>query len=160
GLDASAGYDATATLQLPHALSGFWYVVVATDSANAVFELDRTNNLRVSTGTVQVVPEPPDLVVANASAGAEVVAGSVDMGSWTVANQGEGDTVARSWFDNVYADTHDMLTGSAVLLGSFPHFGLLNPGAGYSQTQFVTVPISFLGAYNLFVVTDATDLVD
>src|SRR5262249_11934879 len=154
------GYDNTVTATLPHDLTGFWYVVVEADAGGAVFELDRTNNRRISTGTVQVLPEPPDLVVSAAGTVGQALAGSRVPLPRTPTNQGQGDPIVRSWVDNVYADTHAALTGSAVLLGSFPHFGLLNPGAFYLQTQLVTVPIGFLGDYNLFVVTDATDVVD
>ncbi len=75
--------------------------------------------------------------------------------TWTVTNQGSGDTAVSSWQDSVSADTGATLDQNAISLGSFTHNGLLEPGATYSQSQLVTIPISLSGAYNLFVETDS-----
>src|SRR5262249_6952541 len=57
--------------------------------------------------------------------------------------------------DKVYATTDATLGASRVLLGAFPHHGLLAAGASYSQTQLVPLPVSLSGPYNVFVVADA-----
>ncbi len=58
--------------------------------------------------------------------------------------------------DDVYIDASSTLDSNAVLLGSFTHTGLLDPGDSYSQSQLVTLPIDLLGSYNLFIVADAS----
>ena len=151
-LVAGSSYTNSVTTSLPNGLTGAYYVLVDTDSGNAVFELDKTNNWGASTGTVQVSTAPPDLVVSSASGPAAALAGSAILVNWTVANQGASDTAVSSWPDDVYADTSSAPDSNAVLLGSFTHNGLLNPGDSYSQSQLVTLPISLLGSYNLFVV--------
>ena len=153
---AGSSYTSTVTATLPTSLTGAYYVLVNTDSGNVVFELDKTNNWDASTGTIQVSMAPPDLVVASASGPAVALAGSAILLNWTVANQGGSDTAVTSWRDDVYADTSGTLDGNAVLLGSFTHTGLLNPGDDYSQSQLLTLPIDLLGSYNLFVVADAS----
>ena len=73
------------------------------------------------------------------------VAGSAILVNWTVTNQGSGDTVVSSWQDDVYVDTGTTLDSNAVLLGSFTHNGLLDPGGSYTQSQLVTLPINLSG---------------
>jgi hypothetical protein len=159
GLAAGAGYDNTVTGTLPNGLTGSYYVLVDTDNGNAVFELSKTNNWGATAGTTQVSAPPPDLTVTAGSAPAQSLAGSAVLVTWTVANQGTGDTALSAWVDNVYASTAATFDSTAVLLGSFPHYGLLGPGRSYTETQLVTLPINFLGGYNLFVVTNATGTV-
>ena len=65
-LDAGAGYASTVTETLPNGLSGTYFLVVDTDSGNAVFELNKTNNLGLSSG-IAVTSMPADLVVSAAS---------------------------------------------------------------------------------------------
>ena len=67
-LDAGGAYTNTVTRAAPQRLTGPSYIVVDTDSGNAVFELNKTNNLAVSTSAVQVSQAPADLVVSSASA--------------------------------------------------------------------------------------------
>ena len=155
GLVAGASYTRTISVTLPQNVTGSQYVLLDTDSSNVVYESDETNNWSTS-GVIQITSTPPDLVVTAASAPAKVLAGSAALVNWTVTNQGTGNTAVNSWQDNVYADTNATLDANAVLVGTFPHFGLLSPGASYNAAQLVTVPINFLGNYNLFVVTNAT----
>jgi hypothetical protein len=158
-LDAGAGYTNSITETLPNGISGAYYLLADTDSGNAVFELDKTNNWSASAGTIQVSSAPADLVVSAASAPSAALAGSAVLVTWTTTNEGLGDTAISSWQDDIYADTSATLTSQAVLLGSFTHVGLLNPGESYTQSELVTVPISFLGAYNIFVVANASKTV-
>jgi hypothetical protein len=154
-LDAGAGYDVhNVTETLPNGLSGMYYLLVDTDSGNAVFELDKSNNIAASPGTIQIKSAPADLVVSAANAPATALAGSAVLVNWTVTNLGSGDTVVTSWQDNVYADAGATVNDQSNLLGSFTHTGLLNPGDSYMQSQLVALPIKLLGAYNLFVVTN------
>ncbi len=73
--------------------------------------------------------------------------------SWTVANQGTGDTVATTWNDEVFASASADLS-SPILLGIFAHNGLLNAGQSYATSQPVSIPISLSGTYYVFVSTN------
>jgi hypothetical protein len=159
GLAAGKGYDNTVAGTLPNTLKGPYYVLVDTDSGNVVFELNKSNNWGASTGTTQVASAPADLSVTTGSAPAQTLAGSAVLVTWTVTNHGGGDTAVTAWVDNVYASASATFDASAVLLGSFPHYGLLKPGDSYSVTKLVNLPINLLGKYYLFIVTNATNTV-
>jgi RHS repeat-associated protein len=153
-LDAGASYQPTVTESLPNGLSGSYYLIVDADSGGVIFELDETGKLGASTAPIQVSSKPPDLIVSAAGAPPTAQAGATALVSWTVANQGTGDTVVTSWQDDVYADRTSTLTSNAILLSSFTHTGLLNAGDSYNQAQLVPLPISLSGSYYLFVVTN------
>src|SRR5262249_44819445 len=95
------------------------------------------------------------VVTAAGTPAAAALPGSAILVHWTVANNSTGDTAVTSWLDSVYVDTGSTLSGNAVLLGSFAHFGLLSGGGSYSQSQMLRLPINLLGNYNLFVVANA-----
>jgi YD repeat-containing protein len=151
-------YTNSVTETIPNGLTGSYYLLVDTDSGGQVFELDKTNNWGASIGTIAVSSAPADLVVSAANGPASALAGSAVLVNWTVTNQGIGDSAVTSWQDKVYADTGSTVSSNAVLLDSFTHTGLLDAGAFYSQSQLVTLPISLLGPYNLFVVTNGAVL--
>ncbi len=175
GLDAGASYTNAVTEAIPnvdleqHPLSGAYYLLVDTDGvaldgqldpAGVVFELDEANNWLPSASAIQIVSKPADLEVTSAQAVVDGEIGSGVQVSWTVTNRGTGDTVVSSWQDNIYADTGSAPGPNAILLGSFPHNGLLDAGALYAET--VTLPAdpavpyaSYLAApYHLFLATN------
>lgn len=156
-LVAGASYTSTVTETLSNNLVGAYYILVDTDSGNAVFELNKANNLASSATVVQVATTPADLVVSSVGVPQVAVPGSAISIAWTVRNQGGGDTAASSWQDDVYIEANGTLDGNGLLLGSFVHDGLLDGGSSYTQTQLVTLPISLMGTYNLFVVANANN---
>ena len=83
------------------------------------------------------------------------MAGSAILVNWTVTNQGTGDTAVSSWQDTVYAGANTTLDATAQLLGTFTHNGILTAGSSYLASGLVTLPISFLGAFNIFVIANA-----
>lgn len=158
-LDIGASYDGSATFTLANGLSGNYYAFVVSDSGDAVFELDNSNNVRFDAVPIAVSSRPADLVVSTASAPTSAEAGKASRISWTVTNQGTGDTAVTAWTDRVFASTDAVLSSDDVLLGAFAHTGLLNPGASYSQRQLVTIPFNLAGSYHLFVATDSDNQV-
>ena len=153
-LNAGDSDSAIVAETVPNGLSGQYFLIVDADSANAVFELNKTNNFGASAAAIQVSSQPADLAVTAASAPPAGAAGAAMQINWTVANQGTGDTVATSWQDNVYVEVGTTLDNSAILLGSFTHTGLLNAGQSYTQSQLVSLPINLSGPYHFFVVTN------
>ncbi|HVX61185.1 MAG TPA: CARDB domain-containing protein, partial [Pirellulales bacterium] len=155
-LSAGGSYTQTASFTLPNDLNGAFHVFVVTDSGNLVFELDKANNIVSAGNATTVSSKPADLVVTAASAPAAANPGQVIPVSWTVTNQGVGDTAVGDWTDKVYATTDAALGANRVLIAAFTrHHGLLQPGASYTETELVEIPYTLTGAYNLFVETDA-----
>ena len=154
-LDIGDFYEETATFTLPNTLTGDFFVFIATDSLDDVFELDNDNNVSSDGETVTIISRPADLVVVDASATPTAEAGKSLRVDWTVSNQGTGDTVISTWTDRVIASIDGIQgNGDDVVLGSFTRSGLLDVGDGYSRSEVVAVPFSFVGDYRLFVVTD------
>ena len=154
-LDTGEFYEESVTFTIPADLSGPYYVFVLTDERDQVFEGDNEdNNAGFDPTPVNILSRPPDLTVLRAKAPGEAEAGKAILVSWTVVNQGTGDTVAAAWTDRVYAST-DEAPGRDILLASFKHEGLLDAGESYSRTELVVIPFDFEGQYYLFIRTDA-----
>ncbi|MFI5379361.1 MAG: CARDB domain-containing protein, partial [Tepidisphaerales bacterium] len=152
-------YQGNVSGQLPYDISGNYYVFVQTNSDGTVFELDTTNN--VASAPMSVTYAPPDLVVKSVSAPTALQSGAAVLASWTVANQGAGDTVNTSWLDQVYLSVDTVLGNSDdIFVGNFQH-GTPQPlAAGGSYTasnQTIVIPGTVhSGSYYLFVLTNAT----
>ena len=87
-------------------------------------------------GEIQISTVLPDLVVSAAACAPTAQAGTGTLVSWTVTNEGQGDTVVTSWTDTVYAYTGATLNiPTAILLASFAHAGLLAAGASISNPR-------------------------
>jgi hypothetical protein len=162
GLDAGQAYTDTFTVTLPAALSGPYYAIVETDFGGEVFELLKTNNLRASSAPILIESRPPDLVVSSLTAPSSAQAGSSLLVSWTVRNQGPGDTAVTRWTDRLVLST-DATPGNGddVTLLTREHNGLLDAGASYTESnEVVTVPFSVApGSYRLFLLTDSGNTV-
>ena len=165
GSEYSAGaaygdyYINTVTLRLPDGLLGTFHLIASTDSKNDVFELDNLNNI-VAGGAITVDSRPADLFVTEVSAPAAAQAGSSLRISWTVKNQGPGNTSTIQWSDRLIY-SRDAVLGNEddITLGYFSHTGVLNAGASYTSSELVSLPLSFAGQYQLFVVTDSSNQV-
>ena len=162
GLSAGGVYTNAFTATLPDGLSGAFYAVVETDSGNDVFELVKTNNARASAKPILVEFRPADLVVASLAAPSTAQAGGSLLVSWSVRNQGTGDSAVSRWSDRLVLSA-DATPGNAddVTLLTLEHNGLLAPGAGYTvSNQVATVPFSVPpGSYRLFLLTDSDNTV-
>ena len=126
-----------------------------TDSGNVVFELDQDEQLGrfdrhdpnlLGAGRTEVSADGP-------GRGAARLGGARHLDRDQPGHRRHGDQLVAGQRLYQHGTTLD---NNAVLLGSFTHFGLLNAGDFYTQSQLVTLPINLLGAYNLFVVTNAT----
>ena len=54
--------------------------------------------------------------------------------SWTVTNEGTGDTLESRWFDRIYMSSDSVLDGSDLLLGEQNRNGVLAVGESYTAT--------------------------
>lgn len=148
-------YSQSATVKLPHAIFGAYYLFVVTDATQSVFEHVWENNNTQYRGLTITLTPPPDLVVTNlviptaASSGEEITVG------WTVQNQGAGAPFESGWSDRVYLSVKSTFhPDSATALGVFSGSGPLEPDSSYTLQRQVRLPNGISGAYYIFVKTD------
>ncbi len=155
-LGAGDSYLNTGTFTVPQGLTGDFYVHVITDYNNHVSEGDESNNMGVSTTSMEfVLTPPPDLIVSDVDAPGSGFSGQDFLVSWTVENQGSGDVAGGSWWDAVYV-APDSVTdaGQATYIGRVQHSAPFVSGGSYDASGSFTVPLNLFGDLHFIVVTD------
>ena len=137
-----------------------YYLFVDADAGNAVYELNKTNNVLGPARPLVIQQAPPtllaDLAVTAVTAPWTAILGSQVLISWAVTNQGAGATSAGAWMDNIYLSPGPSLKmASAQLLGMVAHNGALAPGGSYSQSQMFNLPYCAIGSNHVFVQVDS-----
>jgi subtilase family serine protease/alpha-tubulin suppressor-like RCC1 family protein len=158
-LAPDAEYGHYLDFTLPNTVLGTYYLFGVTDSNSEVFELDNLNNIALAKGPLLITSQPADLIV-NATAPPTAEAGKSLSVSWTVTNQGIGDTAVSNWTDRVLLSA-DTSIGNAddISLANISRNGLLSRSETYSQTALVNLPFSLIGSYYLYVITDSSNQV-
>ncbi len=105
-------------LSIPKEISGDYFVIVATDATDLVYERqNESNNITISETRVSVTPIPPaDLVVTNISSPTSGVSGERAEIVYTVANMGANRAVA-GWYDSVYLSADDQWDVDDAIVG-------------------------------------------
>jgi subtilase family serine protease len=157
-LGPGESYVNSRTVTLPQGISGNFYFIIGTDLHNHVYEFENEHdNVSASDPvTVQLTP-PPDLQVGSVVGPLQAFSGQPMTLTWTVVNEGEGNTRASVWHDRVYMSSDNVLDGSDTLLGTFTHSGALAPGASYTTSRTVTPPTGVSGDFFFIVHTDASN---
>ena len=163
-LDVNTSYDQNKNIAIPNGVSGNYYICVATDSDNNVYEgsWENNNTLCSASPTEVILTLPPNLQVTAVTVPSTAETGQAINISWTVENIGAGDTAASEWNDKVYLSSDQTLnTSSDINLGIFSHNRVLASGAGYTESPSVTIPVNLNvpGTYYIFVVTDSDNQV-
>jgi subtilase family serine protease len=157
-LDLGGELNQSFTLELPNGISGQYYLFAKADSNDEVFELDNDNNLGFDPITID--SKPADLIVSEVTAPEQIEAGTGTQISWTVVNQGTGDTVKTNWEDRLWLSVDSVIGNSDDrILKTFTHNGLLNAGASYRNSELITVPFDLQGNYQLYLQTDGNHTV-
>jgi hypothetical protein len=98
---------------------------------------------------------PPDLVPTEMKVTSSGVKGREIEVSWTVQNQGTGDILPSSrWQDNIYFSTDNVLDSADPVIGFFPISQALPVGGTYTQTQTVILPDVPASTFYLILKTD------
>ena len=141
GLALGASYSQTQTMYAPPSTSGRYHVFVVTDSGNAVFENgSKANNTASASAPLDIMPIPyAELAVSGVSAPATAESGTLIPVTWTVTNNGIGQTNIAEWNDTVTLSTGSDGTGF-ITNQPFDHLGYLAPGGSYTRTGDVQVP--------------------
>jgi hypothetical protein len=140
--------------------NGLYHISVFTDATNSVFEgLAETNNVTVSAATfaVQVTPLPA-LGVTLVTAPTNAMGNQTVEVSWTVCNQGGGDTDVPLWYDHLYLSPTTNIADAIADFGQFANPSYLAPGDCYEQNAQATLPIGVGGRFYFIVKADSTGL--
>ncbi len=155
-LQPAESYSASATFNVPASYAGTYWVFARTDAQNEVFEhTDEGDNI-VAIGTVYVKPYPAiDLGVTNVSGPAAASGGGPLPVSYSVANGGQGATLAGWWPEEVWLSSDTSFNPAQDHQVATPgHAGALAAGAGYARDVSGTVPQGLNGAYHVIVRSD------
>jgi hypothetical protein len=144
-------YVRSATLTLPSAVPGAWFLILRTDDGNQVSETGSEINNTV-TRPIQIAA--PDLEAQTLVAPTEAGVGQTVRVSWTVANIGEGAAVGY-WDDEVYLSRDRFLTPDDVLVGRFARPAAIEPLDSYTSTADIALPRGPGGDWHLILRADA-----
>ena len=137
--------------------AGDYFLFVATDVNDAVFEDgNEANNVSVAS-PITVQQESANLIVTEVLADESIVAGSRVNVSFTVTNVGTDSTAANFSIDEVYLSTTGEIDSDAILLKRIQRTNQLGGGEQYTRTVSVDIPLALSGDYFVVVQADADD---
>ena len=141
-----------------------------------VVESNSINDMTASTPFTVTPATAADLTVAPVQTPPEAFSGQPLTVSWTVTNQGAAIAIGQAfhggigapvapytpatlpanstWTDEVFMSPDSTLDSNAIPLGTFTYNGDLAPGASYSNSQQVTLPVGVSGSFYFIVRTD------
>jgi hypothetical protein len=154
-LAAGASLTLTQTVLLPSGILGPRFIGLTVNSDSQVFELNRSNNTRVS--STPVVITAPDLEVILFTSAATGVFGQPLNVTWVIRNSGT-TTASASWSDRLYLSASSNNLVSTDVLLTPPALRTLAPGESYTNSQTATLPLNATrtpGSYFLVMTTDS-----
>jgi hypothetical protein len=165
-LAAGSGYTRTQTVTVPLTTAstpGNFYLIAVADTADAQFELTKTNN-QLATPIAITLPPLPDLVAGQLTSPTSVVSGQSVAVSWAVTNIGATNAIGP-WQETVYLVPASLTLSqfntnlsAYPLIGAFIYTNNLAPGASITRTQQVTIPlIGLAGDLQVAVYVDAAN---
>lgn len=161
-LGPGESYSVTdATFAIPYGHHGPYFVIVATDRNNTVFESSELDNANSTQSLTYVdLPEPSDLIVSSVTAPSDTMLGQVATFSWEVMNAGAAPVVG-AWRDSVYLspdptwDIDDRRVEDLVVISADPPVSTpLQPGESRTFTATGRVPAVLPGPYHVIVRAD------
>lgn len=160
-LNPGDSYEVVLNGTIPVTFYGEVYFYVHTDVYGQVYEHVANNNNITRSQSVNVILSPPaDLIPLEIEIPSSVSTGQKITVSFTVYNQGAGNSNVSSWYDKVYLSTNPNELQNPIELASIKHSYGLAPDATYTQTVNLSLPTSLnAGNYYLYVVVDANEQV-
>ncbi len=175
-----SSYTRSRTVTIPAAFYGRYYIHVATDAYNNVYEyVFETNNSRRNDSLDVYLSPTPDFKIINFNAPANISVGEQLGMDYTVRNESFAREVKDSvWTDGIYISSDSTYPVGAAFIGSVMPDKVLHPacstnslGTGgcryvaplmgatesYYKAYNFTVPSSVHDSFYLFAVTDNTD---
>jgi subtilase family serine protease len=158
GLAAGAHYTGSGSFQIPLGLAGKYYVIVAADAQQSVFErTGQSDRISASTSPMTIVLEPPVDLVAGTftvpSGPTSATLGQALNVTYSVSNS-SSKAAAGDWYDALYLSPTPTFQTGDPLLGEVHHQGGLTANASYSASFQATMPGVSPGVYYIILVTD------
>ncbi|KPJ75957.1 MAG: hypothetical protein AMJ54_13385, partial [Deltaproteobacteria bacterium SG8_13] len=153
-LGVDQGYTVQQTVALPDGIFGQFYLLVASDADDVVYEKGlEANNLGWSLDPLTISPAPsPDLAVTEVVISDQAVPGQPVTIEWTVQNSGEAAT-SGTWTDRIYLSS-DGSTAGAVQLAAVARDADLAVGESYTGSVSIPLPEVADGDYQIVVHAD------
>ena len=162
GLSADSSLESSVRVQIPLDNrtwnEGDYYLIVAADVGNSVFETFEDNNVFVSKKVAFSFPELADLTVTSVIAPASAVSGQPFELVWTTANSGARNSTEK-YRDSIYI-TRDGTLENALLLKTVNFEGGIEAGGSVQRRATVSVPSTgYVGSASFIVVCDVENSV-
>lgn len=161
-LAPDSSYLISRAVDLPHDISGVWFVIAITDAGDVVHEAALAPNIKVSAALDVTLSPPADLTVNQITVSSMAEAGETLHIAWQVNNQGANAPFEEVWKDKVYLSTEAVFNEeNALFLGELTRFNGSNIGAGsnYTGEIDIAIPNNIVGDYYVYVHTDADNQV-
>jgi subtilase family serine protease len=147
----------TATVTIPNAIFGTYYLFVVADRYDQIYEgLLHANNTRKSSPIQVILSPPPDLVVTSLNVPGNASSGQLLHLSYTVTNQGASAPFESGWTDRIFLSSSATFNrDSATLLQKVGIVQKLQPDSSYTIVRDLRLPDGISGPSYLYVYTDA-----
>jgi subtilase family serine protease len=155
-IEADASVERSFSVRLPIDTIGNRRIVIVTDAFGEVFERGgEANNTAADDRPIAITLLPlPDLVVSDIVAPAEALNGRSLTFSYTVANQGPGDTRANQRYDYVWLSDASGTT-TEFYIGRFFRTDAIAAGGSVTYAdQSLAIPAGVTGNRRLIISTD------
>jgi hypothetical protein len=158
-----SSYTKNISIKMPDCLSGTYYLHLATDIYNHIWEINDNNNI-ISTTAINIIRNPPsDLTVTQVQSVDSIRSGETIMLNWQVQNQGLNAPNTDSWVDSIFLSKSSTFNPStSIPIGAHlitRKIKSLPADSSYAVTKRVTIPNGLDGPYYLHVFTDAQNVI-
>ncbi|GAB1544710.1 hypothetical protein NUACC21_73860 [Scytonema sp. NUACC21] len=156
GLAAGESYTKNQLFKVPQGLSGSFYVFVATDGGNQIYERSgEGNNVKYDTNYMRVnLPAPADLTVGTITIPTNAVPGLDATISYTINNIGP-NAAQGIWYDSIYISADDKWDINDTFFGRI-QAPVSYAAVGESYESAITAPLPGVvpGDYHVIVKSD------
>jgi uncharacterized repeat protein (TIGR01451 family) len=152
-LAAGSSYSVNTQATIPSVTAGSYYLIIAADSDNFIFEGQHEDNNNSYQAIAVSVPDT-DLQTSAVTAPDAAFSGQAIHVNWTVTNAGTRQTFASQWTDHILLSRDRILDSTDQVIGFKAHQGALAAGTSYSATLDAELPPGLTSIYYVFVLSD------
>lgn len=164
-LEKDSTYNVSQSITIPNGLDGDYYLLIKTDLAKLIKDVDTTNNKKAvckSSGgakklRINLTP-PPDLRITSWNIPSTGTSGQPIKIKWKVENKGTGATRSGAWMDQFYLSTDYTIDGADYPLGEKRHTGNLAINGSYNDSNEFNIPLDKVGNFIVIIKTDGANV--